>query len=104
TGGRRVDLLLDFAGLADRLGRLLADSAAVAEGDELVDEFLVAAGLQQVLDDHLHRDVFSLAQVAKHLPSVMEPRVGSALARVASTVRAGAARGRAMRRGEQVVV
>jgi len=52
-----VDLLSDF----DQLCRLLR---AELENSAWLDCFLLAAGLNQLVDDHLHRDVGSLDKVA----------------------------------------
>ena len=55
-----ADLLHDF----DELERLLA---AELERQSWLDAFLLAAGMNQVVEDYLHRDLGSLAKVAGHL-------------------------------------
>ena len=71
-----IDLLSDF----DQLCRLLR---AELENSAWLDCFLLAAGLNQLLDDHLHRDVGSLDKVAStvaHLPAPLgRPSRGAVL-------------------------
>ena len=61
-----IDLLGDF----DQLCRLLL---AQLERKSWLDCFLLAAGLNQLLEDHLHRDVRSLNKVADTVAHLSEP-------------------------------
>jgi hypothetical protein len=51
------DLLLDF----DELDALLRDST------NPLDAFLLAAGMSQITEDYVHRDVLALGKIADHL-------------------------------------
>jgi len=74
------NLYLDFQDLAERLAarlRMLVetnddyeahDGSARARGDAVLDSFLLAAGMNQILEDHLHRELLGLRQAARHLP------------------------------------
>jgi|GEM_PF-783272 len=42
----------------------------------LLDAFLLAVGMNQVLEDYLHRDIFALAQVSRNLPRLLPSRLG----------------------------
>ena len=64
-----VNLLDDLDGLAQRLAE------ALSEGDPL-DSFLLAAGMNQITEDYLHRDVLMLSRVATNLHR-LPARVGS---------------------------
>ena len=75
------DLLLDFDELRGLLGKELY-------GRRWLDAFLLAAGMDQILEDHLHRDVAELERVSKTLASVGGPlgHVSAAVGRAARAV------------------
>jgi hydroxymethylpyrimidine pyrophosphatase-like HAD family hydrolase/adenine/guanine phosphoribosyltransferase-like PRPP-binding protein len=62
------NLVRDFAGLREFL-------AAELENWNPLDAFLAAAGMEQILADHLHRDLCELEKSARHLRA-LGPRVG----------------------------
>ena len=71
------DLLLDF-------GELCAELGTALDREDLVDGYLLASALNQVLEDHLHRDVFALRDVAARLSDLGTPgRAGAAAVRAA---------------------
>jgi hypothetical protein len=81
-----LNLLLDF----EEMGRLLRDRLQALAGrsedgadEALLDAFLLAAGMNQVLEDYLQRDVGSLGRAAPHLPQVLGARAGPLGARAA---------------------
>jgi hydroxymethylpyrimidine pyrophosphatase-like HAD family hydrolase len=86
---RAANLLIDLAGLA----RLLARELEV--GNDL-DAFLFAAGINQILEDHLHSDTLQLRRAAPYLGRLPSP------AGPASTAALGATAGlaRALRRAD----
>lgn len=53
------NLLNDFAALRIHLLREL-------ERGDWLNSYLLAAGMNQILDDHLHRDVLGLGKIAYH--------------------------------------
>src|SRR5207237_10130714 len=61
------DLLLDLDELRGLLGQELY-------GRRWLDAFLLAAGMDQILEDHIHRDVAELERVSKTLATVGGPR------------------------------
>jgi hydroxymethylpyrimidine pyrophosphatase-like HAD family hydrolase len=95
------NLLLSFEELAERfLERITVCFASNSlsggeqpggwrEDDDLLDCFLLAAGLSQVLDDHLHRHPLSLGKAPKHL-AALSPVIGPLAANAAKVAnRAG---------------
>ncbi len=87
-----ADLLLDVA----ELRSLLTASLKAADA---TDAFLLAAGLNQVLEDHLHRDPFALRKV--ELTFRGWGRAGRAAAVTARVARAGALWARALGKAER---
>ena len=61
------NLFLSFDGLSRRLLALVADEERPSEA-AAVDRFLLAAGLNQIVEDDLHRDFLSLWRASSHLP------------------------------------
>ena len=96
-----VDLLVDFA---DAGARLRAHLPSVRTRDDVFDAFLLAAGLHQMLADHLHRDVRSLGKVARHLPDVVGTRIAAPTAGAAHGVRAAGLAARARRPSERALI
>ncbi len=76
-----LNLLLNFGGMGSLLLAQLrahaatSDNAGTPDGS-LLDAFLFAAGLNQILEDHLHRDICSLDRAARHLPSLAGVHAG----------------------------
>ncbi len=87
-----ADLLLDVAELRPLL------SASLKAADP-TDAFLLAAGLNQVLEDHLHRDPYSLRKV--ELAFAGWGRAGRAAAAVPRVARAGALWARSLGNAER---
>jgi hydroxymethylpyrimidine pyrophosphatase-like HAD family hydrolase len=100
-----VDLLLPFETMAALLHRSLrggtarAGAAAHASGwhdvavgrndrERAFDAFLLAAGMNQIVEDYLHRDVFSLGKVASRVEEIGGPLIGALAARSALLTRA----------------
>jgi hydroxymethylpyrimidine pyrophosphatase-like HAD family hydrolase len=85
-----LNLLLDFGEMGrllhDRLTALAATPALDAD-EVLLDAFLLAGGMNQVLEDYLHRDVGSIGRAAPHLPQLLGARAGTLGARAALGVR-----------------
>ena len=77
-----TDLYLMFEDVADQLLERLdaaARSSETARGrsdDDVLDCFLLAAGLNQILEDYLHRDFFALLSASAQLEPIL-PRFGS---------------------------
>ncbi len=104
-----TNLFLDFAALAEALLAYLSPAGgegALAElgGDNVFDAFLLVAGISQVLEDYLHRDVFSLGRMALHLPRMVGFRLGRLGAACAVSLRAIGLRVRAARPAERSVL
>jgi hypothetical protein len=97
NGGLSLDLLLDFAELAERASR-------AGNADDRLDQFLVAAGLQQIVDDYAHRDTYSLAKVARHARAVFGKGVGGGVSAAARGARAAEVRVREARRGQRAAI
>jgi hydroxymethylpyrimidine pyrophosphatase-like HAD family hydrolase len=97
NGGLSLDLLLDFAELAERASR-------AGNADDRLDQFLVAAGLQQIVDDYVHRDTYSLAKVARHARAVFGKGVGGGVSAAARGARAAEVRVREARRGQRAAI
>ncbi|HSS59978.1 MAG TPA: HAD hydrolase family protein [Candidatus Limnocylindrales bacterium] len=89
-----ADLLHDFGELAELL-------AGELERERWLDAFLLAAGMNQVVEDHLHRDPGSLRKVAANLRLASGP--GIAAAASVEGARRLAATTRAWRPGERAV-
>jgi len=100
-----VDLLLAFGEMAALLvtslgsGTSRTPEAPHADGshevrfplgrkEQVLDAFLLAAGMNQVLEDYLHRDIYSLGKVAARVEKLGRRRVGSVAARTARLARA----------------
>ncbi len=100
-----VDLLLAFGEMAALLvtslgsGTSRTPEAPRADGshevlvplgrkEQVLDAFLLAAGMNQVLEDYLHRDIYSLGKVAARVEELARWRVGSVAARSARLARA----------------
>lgn len=85
VGSPTINLLVDFDDAAQRL-------VAVLEGPDgpgqAFDAYLLAAGVHQIVEDHLHRDVGSLGKVARNLPTLLGPQLGEPLAAVVRLLRA----------------
>ena len=96
-----LNLLVDFAETADRLRIQLN---RLGSREKVLDAFLLAAALNQILEDHLHRDVYSLGKVAKHIPRVAGPRTGQAAAIAARLLRALGLALRARRASERSLI
>lgn len=108
-----LNLLLDFDEMRCRLLDLLRilavsldpgvsppGSLGTGDGtDTLLNAFLLAAGLNQILEDHLHRDVWSFEKVARRLPQLAGARLGGATGAAAGGIQHAvvAARGRSAR-------
>jgi hydroxymethylpyrimidine pyrophosphatase-like HAD family hydrolase len=58
------------------------------EWERAFDAFLLAAGMNQIVEDYLQRDVFSLAKVASRVEEVGGPLIGALAARSALLTRA----------------
>jgi hydroxymethylpyrimidine pyrophosphatase-like HAD family hydrolase len=84
------DLLLDF----DELRRLLGQELSRRRW---LDAFLLAAGMNQILEDHLHRDVAELDRVSKTLSAIAGP-LGSMSAAAGRAARAARSASRSERR------
>ena len=89
------DLLLDFDGLDLLLGQQ-------ADKGRWLDAFLLAAGMNQILEDHLHRDFAELDRVTKTLAELGGP--GRAAAAVVRGARAAGLAARAASRRERQLV
>jgi len=91
TAAVQTNVLLDFSELGallrEQLGRL----------DEPLDAFLLAAGMSQVLEDHIHRDVMHLTKVSDRLRALGFRRSAAAV----TAGRDGAVRLRVVRPGER---
>jgi len=78
-----ANLFLTFEELTQRLVALTSGRSGrpgPRDAAALVDRFLVAAALSQLLEDYLHRDVLSLSKVAKYARAV--PGAGGLLSGV----------------------
>jgi len=93
-----LDLLLTFEELADRASQTANDE------DDRFDQFLFAAGLQQILDDYLHRDTYALAKVARNAKPVLGAKVGGGLSTAARGARAAGLRTRLAIRGNRAAI
>ena len=100
TGHARLlepDLLLSFESLGARLRARLQRGPGTSDEPHL-DAFLVAGGMNQILEDDLERDVLWLRRIASHLPSPARTPTLAA-ARVAARLRdAGPAQRHLVRR------
>ncbi len=112
-----LNLLNDFAELgALLLAELESADACLTEGSSvspgalavvdahLLDAFLLAVGMNQILEDYLHRDMFALAKVSRNLPRLLPRSVGN---RAAAAARRSAQAGsytRALLPGEQRLI
>src|SRR5438270_783476 len=88
------DLLMDFDELKGLLGKELYRSG-------WLDAFLLAAGMNQILEDYLHRDFAELERVVKTVAAV--PLLGI-LAAAASKLRAVGLAARALSRKERRLI
>ncbi|HEY7350652.1 MAG TPA: hypothetical protein VH599_20245 [Ktedonobacterales bacterium] len=70
----------------------------------LLDAFLVAAGMNQILEDYLHRDVFALTKVSRNLPHMFSPPFGDGAAAASKQVARTLSYTRALLPGEQQLV
>jgi hydroxymethylpyrimidine pyrophosphatase-like HAD family hydrolase len=78
-----LNLLLKYREMGGPLLAALRAPDAAAPRAGLLDPFLLAAGMNQVLEDYLHRDVCSLRRAARHLPQLAGDRVGHGVAAAA---------------------
>jgi HAD superfamily hydrolase (TIGR01484 family) len=62
------NLLLDFTGMLALLREQLT-AARDSDPDEVLDAFLLAAGANQIVEDHLHREVLALGKLGSVLPA-----------------------------------
>src|SRR5207244_3739548 len=74
-----VNLLIDLAGLTRLLAHELQDGSGL-------DAFLLAAGINQILEDHLHRDHLQLRKFVPHLRRLPRP-LGPTASVAARTIR-----------------
>ncbi len=88
------DLLLDFDELTELLGKELYRYG-------WLDAFLLAAGMNQVLEDYIHRDFAELDRVIKTVAAVP---LGAMLAAAGRKVRAAALGARTSSRGERRLI
>jgi hydroxymethylpyrimidine pyrophosphatase-like HAD family hydrolase/membrane-associated phospholipid phosphatase len=65
---REPDLFLSFEAMSERLLARLRDAPRMP--DAALDNFLLAAGMSQVLEDWQQRDVLALNRAAAHLPAL----------------------------------
>jgi hydroxymethylpyrimidine pyrophosphatase-like HAD family hydrolase len=104
-----LNLLLNFGGMGSLLLAQLrahaatSDDARTADGS-LLDAFLFAAGLNQIVEDHLHRDVCSLDKAARHLPSLAGVHAGRFAAAGAIGVQGAASELRSRLPGERALI
>jgi hydroxymethylpyrimidine pyrophosphatase-like HAD family hydrolase len=100
----RFHLLQDFRGLSTLLSQQLAEGADGIPGRSALSAFYVAAGLHQIIEDHLHRDVFVLQRAAARLESLphaqtrLPARLATAMAGAASELRSCLPRERVLAR------
>jgi hypothetical protein len=85
-----LNLLLNLGGMG---ALLLAQLRAHRAGEPrdaaraaLLDAYLLAAGVNQIIEDYLHRDVWSLGRAARHLPEM----AGAPAGRVSAAAAIGA--------------
>lgn len=108
---RPQNLLTDFTELGSLLsGQLEATASALGVAgatercrEELLDTFLVAAGMNQILEDYLHRDLLSLGKVVARLGGGgkrLRPATGVAV----RSLRGGGLRVRDLSRSERALV
>ena len=101
--GSPHDLLRDLAGLAALLAHEVAaqsDSLAAGGQASWLNGYLIAAGISQVAQDHLHRDPFSSRKVARHLASALGP-IGRATSAVVGAGGTAVESMRVLHRGER---
>jgi hydroxymethylpyrimidine pyrophosphatase-like HAD family hydrolase len=96
-----LNLLMNLPELGSRLSTLLDKPDSDITADDVLNAFLLAAGLQQVAEDHLHREAFFIKR-AERL-STAGPGAAARLARVATTAIRGAAALRQSRQAERRV-
>jgi hydroxymethylpyrimidine pyrophosphatase-like HAD family hydrolase len=74
-----LDLLLDLDGISALLLEELAggDCTRSSGKEHVLDAFLLAAGMNQIVEDYLHRDVYSLGRVAARIGELVHPPAGS---------------------------
>ncbi len=63
----------DRTGSARSTGTSSAPSHREQEDRKLLDAYLLAAGMNQIVEDYLHRDVMSLKKVARHVAEIDHP-------------------------------
>lgn len=66
----------------------------------LLDAFLLAVGMHQILEDYLHRDVFALAKISRNLPRLLPAPLGKWAAAAAKRAAQACSFLRAMLPGE----
>jgi hydroxymethylpyrimidine pyrophosphatase-like HAD family hydrolase len=70
---RASNLLLTFEQMAAHLGDQLVSALQGTSADNAIDAFLLAAGINQIAEDYLQRDVLALSKAAKHLAALRRP-------------------------------
>ncbi len=86
-----LDLLLDLNEISALLAEELAgdDFGQSSRKEHVLDAFLLAAGMNQIVEDYLHRDVYSLRRVAVRIGELVQSPAGSvasASARLARSI------------------
>ncbi len=80
---RPLNLLHDFVELGALLLPELEMAASLSSAQDeaahahLLDAFLLAVGMNQILEDYLHRDVFALIKVSKNLSRLLPDPLGA---------------------------